>query len=74
MAFVAAGCLPLVHSDTIGVTEQARDFHNSPARRLWKSETYNSAVAATIGRVADFFASPNDLEKPPIVNDQASTI
>jgi hypothetical protein len=38
VAFVAAGCLRLVHADTIRAREQARDFHNLQARRLWKSE------------------------------------
>jgi hypothetical protein len=28
----------VVHADTIGAREQARDFHNLQARRLWKSE------------------------------------
>ena len=34
----SSGMPASVHADTIGAREQARDFHNLQARRLWKSE------------------------------------
>ena len=44
--------------------EQARDFHNPRARRLWKSNTCNIAVAATIQSVALFVRVPAHLIDP----------
>ena len=53
VAFVAAGCPRPVYLHTLQMqAEQPCNFHNIAAGRLWKSETSNISVAATIEWVA----------------------
>jgi hypothetical protein len=53
VAFVAAGCPRPVYLHTLQMhAQQPCNLHNIAARRLWKSETSNISVAATIEWVA----------------------